>query len=96
MRYSEEVKNEVIRLILLGESITEVSNKMGISVSTIRTWMIKRRLIKAPRTPRNDDLNETLDMLRDGKTPYIISRKLNLRIEIIIEWKKEFEREGFL
>ena len=96
MRYSQEVKDETIRLILLGKSITEVSKKMGIHTSKIKSWMIKRGLVKVPRTPHEQDMNDALDMLRDGKTEYIVSRELNLRIETIIEWKIEFEREGFL
>ena len=84
-------------MIRRGKSVTEVSKNMGISYSTIKSWMIKEGLVKIPRNnPNEEDMNQTLDMLREGKTEYIISRKLNLSIETIIEWSKDFHKEGFL
>ena len=84
-------------MIMMGKSVTEVSKHMGIHFTTIKSWMIKEGLVKIPRNnPNEEDMNKTLDMLREGKTEYIISRKLNLRIDTIIEWSKDFHKEGFL
>ena len=82
---------------MMGKSVTEVSKHFGIHYTTIKSWMIKEGLVKTPRNnPNEEDMNQTLDMLREGKTEYIISRKLNIRIDTIIEWKKDFQRDGFL
>ena len=97
MVYPDEVRNEAIWMIRRGKSITEVSKIMGINRSTITTWMIKKGLTKKPRNnPNDEDINQTLDMLREGHTEYKISRKLDLPLLTIIEWRNDFVRDGFL
>jgi transposase len=97
VKYPDGIRREAILMIRMGKSVTEVSKHLGIHFTTIKSWMIKEGLVKIPRNnPNEEDMNKTLDMLREGKTEYIISRKLNLRIDTIIEWSKDFHKEGFL
>jgi transposase len=97
VKYSDKVRKEAIWMIRRGKSVTEVSKNMGISYSTIKSWMMKEGLTKKPRNiPNDEDINQTLDMLRDGHTESVISRKLDLPLSTIIEWRNDFERDGFL
>ena len=97
VRYSDSVKEEAIALINRGRSKAEVADIIGVSVGTIHTWMMKKGMTRIfKKTGDEEEMNEALDMFRDGKTEYFVSRKLNIWFETIVEWKKEFEEEGYL
>ena len=97
MKYPDEVRKEAIWMIRRGKLVSEVVKNMGINRSTIETWMMKEGLIKKPRNnPNDEDINQTLDMLREGYTEHKISRKLDLPLSTIIEWRNDFVRDGFL
>jgi len=97
VKYPVELRKEAIWMIRRGKTVSEVSKNMGINRSTIETWMMKEGLTKKPRNnPNDEDINQTLDMLREGHTEYKISRKLDLPLSTIIEWRNDFVRDGFL
>lgn len=99
-RYSElspELIEESLRLIDEGKTDTEISNIIGLSTYYLRRIRDKNNLPRSRQwanTHTIEQMNDVIDMIREGSTLAEISSQTGISNRKIKQWREEKIREG--
>ena len=92
VRYSQEMKDKVVKLYSQGKSSTQISSELNISSSSILKIVDKagiKRTISQSTILYKKDIPKVIKMYSQGKNTTEISKELNLVPSSVARWVKE-------
>ena len=97
VKFSPEIKAEAIGLIRDGLTDTEISKSLGMSTKTLYLWRKENGLPASDGGPKPytvDQINDVIDLIREGNTIGQISSTTGVNRRKINEWHQEEIRNG--
>ena len=92
------LKEEGLRMIKEGITGAEVARRLGVHPGTVRRWRRDAGLSGKDGTTFHDvdKENDVIDLLREGRSMYHITKSTGVGKKSILRIKADAEREGFL